>query len=375
MESGHADSRYLEEEMREPYRVAVWGIGQVGGAALREVVRLDSLELVGALGYRADKQGLDVGEVLGMGALGVQVTGDPAVLIETHPDVVLYAPLDPVDWKQTDEEILSLLQAGINVVTSLAYEGLRYRDDGALERFEAVAEAGGATLYATGVNGDFIGERLVTTLSGLCSDVEHITMKEIWRSEFVGSGLFDQFGFGKSLEEAALGEEMLMTGLERYHSVSIRNVARHMGVVLDSVETSSVKLVAPADIERPNGPPILAGTLGGRVIQMSGISGGKEFYRSEGVFYCGEDLKPAEATADTCWYIEIEGRPSLRTTVVASASTRDNRIFYDDDPTTPGFYAIAAPMIQAIPVVVDGAPGVWEHPPAALHYQRELRPQ
>lgn len=58
-------------------------------------------------------------------------------------------------------------------------------------------------------------ERLVTTLSGLCSDVEHITMKEICRSDWVGSGLFDQFGFGKPLDQAAMGEEMLMTGLER----------------------------------------------------------------------------------------------------------------------------------------------------------------
>lgn len=91
---------------------------------------------------------------------------------------------------------------------------------------------------------------------------------------------------------------------------------------------------------------------------MSGISDGKEFYRSEGVFYCGENLKPAEATADTCWYIEIEGRPSLRTTVVASVSTRDNQVQYgDNDPTSPGCYAIAAPMIQAIPVMVEGAPG------------------
>jgi 2,4-diaminopentanoate dehydrogenase len=361
--------------MREPYRVAVSGIGQVGGAAIREIVRLDSLELVGALGYREEKQGRDVGEVLGLGPLGVRVTGDPAVLIEARPDVLLYSPLDPVDWKQTDEEILMFLQAGINVVTSLAYEGLRYRDDGALERFERLAKAGGATLYATGVNGDFIGERLITTLSGLCSDVEHVTMKEIWRSDFVGSGLFDQFGFGKSLEEAALGEEFLMNGLERYHSVSVRNVARHMGVVLDSVEASTLKLVAPVDIELPDKPTILAGTLGGRVVRMSGISGGKEFYRSEGIFYCGDALKPAEVTADTCWYIEIEGRPSLRTMVVASVSTRDNRVFWDNDPTPPGFYATTAPMIQAIPVVVEGAPGVWEHPPATLHWQRELRPQ
>jgi len=361
--------------MREPYRVAVWGMGQVGGAAIREVVRLDSLQLVGALGYREEKEGQDVGEVLGIGPLGVRVTTDPAVLIEANPEVVLYAPLDPVNWKQTDEEILLLLQAGINVVTSLAYEGLRYRDDGALERFEELSKAGGATLYATGVNGDFIGERLVTTLTGLCTDVEHITMKEIWRSDWVGSGLFDQFGFGKPLDEAANGQEMLMTGLERYHSVSVRNVARHLGVVLDSVEATCVNLAAPADIELPTGSTIKAGTLGGRVIRMSGTSGGKEFYRSEGIFYCGEDLKPAEVTADTCWYIEIEGRPSLRTTVVTSVSTRDNRMhFAENDPTLPGFYAIAAPMIQAIPVVVEGAPGVWEHPPAALRYQRELRP-
>jgi 2,4-diaminopentanoate dehydrogenase len=361
-------------KMREPYRVAVWGIGGVGKAAIREIVRLDSLELVGALGHRPERLGQDVGEVLGIGSLGVQIAGEPATLIEAHPDVVLYTRLDPVDWKQTDEEILLLLEAGINVITSLAYGYLRFRDDGALERFERLAKAGGATLYATGVNGDFIGERLVVTLSGLCTEVEHVTMKEIWRHDFVGVGPHDPFGFGKPLEEAAMGDEMLTTGLERYHAGSVRHVARHMGVVLDSVQTSNIKLVAPADIEMPNGPPLLAGTLAGRVIRMSGISDGKEFYLSDSVFYCGTDLRPAEAIADTCWYIEIEGRPSLRTAMATSVSNLNDDKFYPGDPTTPGFYAIVAPLIQAIPVVVEGAPGVWEHPPAALHYQRELRP-
>jgi len=36
---------------RSPYRVAVWGPGKMGRAAIREIIRLPETELVAVLGY------------------------------------------------------------------------------------------------------------------------------------------------------------------------------------------------------------------------------------------------------------------------------------------------------------------------------------
>lgn len=360
------------ESTRSHYRVAVWGTGRLGSALITEIDRLDSLELVGVLAMHSpEKEGRDIGAVLGIGPVGVSVTKEPATLIEARPDLVMYVPKDPLDWKQTDEHILMLLEAGINVITALAYNQLPYREDGALDLFQRAARAGGATLYTTGVNPDVLADRLVVTLSGLCNDVQHVTMKEILPAQSFGPFLFGILGFGKPLAEATMGGEIARIGVERYFGASVRNAARQLGVVLDSIEATYVDIPAPVDIALSDGPPILAGTLGTRILRVEGSADGKVFYTAEGIYYCGDAMRPAEAVADECWIIEIEGRPSLRTAIVSCASTRDDSRRNDGvDPSTPAWYATAAPIIQAVPMVVAADPGVLENPAIPLHYRR-----
>ncbi|MBU0538356.1 MAG: dihydrodipicolinate reductase, partial [Gammaproteobacteria bacterium] len=62
--------------MRAPYKVIVWGPGIVGNACLKEVIKKPELELVAVLAYSESKNGVDVGEYLGMDAVGVCMTTD-----------------------------------------------------------------------------------------------------------------------------------------------------------------------------------------------------------------------------------------------------------------------------------------------------------
>jgi 2,4-diaminopentanoate dehydrogenase len=57
-------------------RVIQWATGNVGRAAVEGIVAHPELELVGAFVHSPAKAGRDVGELCGLGPLGVQATGD-----------------------------------------------------------------------------------------------------------------------------------------------------------------------------------------------------------------------------------------------------------------------------------------------------------
>ena len=57
-------------------RVIVWGIGNVGRAALRTVVSTPALELAGVIVANPAKVGRDAGELCGLPPQGVVATDD-----------------------------------------------------------------------------------------------------------------------------------------------------------------------------------------------------------------------------------------------------------------------------------------------------------
>lgn len=56
------------------YRVIQWATGNVGRAAVQGIVSHPQLVLVGAWVHSAEKAGRDVGELCGVGPLGIAAT-------------------------------------------------------------------------------------------------------------------------------------------------------------------------------------------------------------------------------------------------------------------------------------------------------------
>jgi len=59
------------------YRVIQWATGATGSHAVRAIAAHPDLELVGALVYSDEKAGRDIGELVGIGPIGVIATKDP----------------------------------------------------------------------------------------------------------------------------------------------------------------------------------------------------------------------------------------------------------------------------------------------------------
>ena len=76
-----------------PYRVVLWTTGHVASFAGRAVVEHPEMELVGAYAWSPEKAGVDVGELIGTGPLGITATSDVDELLALRPDVVGYYPI------------------------------------------------------------------------------------------------------------------------------------------------------------------------------------------------------------------------------------------------------------------------------------------
>src|SRR3984885_5347500 len=113
-------------------RVIQWATGGVGKAAIECVLNHPQLELVGCWVHSADKNGRDVGDILGTAALGIGAISSIDEVLALDADCVVYSPLVP-----NDDEVIAILRSGKNVVTPV---GWVYPDPGNA-RHQAVADA------------------------------------------------------------------------------------------------------------------------------------------------------------------------------------------------------------------------------------------
>jgi 4-hydroxy-tetrahydrodipicolinate reductase len=357
---------------RGPYRVLVYGPGGLGTVALYETHRLPEFELVGVRAYSAAKDGMDAGELLGLGPWGVRASTDVDVLAGIECDCVLYTARDMGDHN-TDGEIVSLLQAGRNVVTPLPYQNAHlFREPGFVERLERACEVGGSTFHATGIDPDIVTGRVALALTGMCTRLDHLTIRETWPANKLDPALLAIVGFGVSPEKA---DNPLAAGISDSVLRSIaRSAERSLGVVYDRVEEIHEYLPTPRDIDIP-GFPVRAGTVGRVSHSFVGYVKGEPFFTMQYNWVLGNDLLPPGIEPHERWVVEIEGTPSARLVIDMRGSLAEHRPYYQvgDARTDPGYHGTIAPCLQAIPFVVDAAPGILPSFEPDLHWKSDLR--
>ena len=127
------------------WKVIQWTTGHVGREAVKAIVAHPELELVGAYAWSPEKDGRDVGELCGIGPLGVRATSDVDALLAMGADCVCYTPNHP-----ELDVVCRLLEGGVNVVAS-NLTNVRAAGDAARDRVEKAARAGGVSLFGSGI--------------------------------------------------------------------------------------------------------------------------------------------------------------------------------------------------------------------------------
>ncbi|WP_448581783.1 NAD(P)H-dependent amine dehydrogenase family protein [Thermaurantiacus sp.] len=328
-------------------RVAVWGAGNVGCRAIRMIAARPDMELV-ALHVRAGaKTGQDAGALAGIGPIGVPATSDPGALLAARPDVLLHAPLPAqmVEGRRDSDDatLVALLEAGINVVTTVGYVWPHAYGPQVAARLQAAGEAGGASLHGTGLNPGFQGDVLALVLARLTSAIRGITISEATVFDRYPSAevVFGLMGMGlppQAFAARTAGYRAWLTDLFRESLMLLgAGLGEEVTEVADEVETA----LTDTEVTIAAGT-LAAGTIGAQRWRWSAQAGP--------VALVHETLWRAAAGIASHWpagenMVGIEGDPAIRLPLAAGW-------------TADGLAATAAHAVNAMPAVVAGRPGI-----------------
>ena len=169
------------------YRIIVWGTGFVGSAVLRNLVAHPHFEIAAVLVNSAEKEGLDLGEILGIPETGIRATRDIEEALAVDADAVAYFGPNAMHAEANMQNLTAALRSGKNVVdTSMGGFQNPVRVDPTLrERIEEACREGASSFFSGGIDPGFGNDLFPLTLLGLCGRVDRVHT-----TEFIDAGTY-----------------------------------------------------------------------------------------------------------------------------------------------------------------------------------------
>lgn len=329
-------------------RVVQWTTGNVGKESLKAIVANPTLDLVGCFAWSPAKVGVDVGELAGIGSVGLAATGDVNALLALKPDCVVYNPM----WPSVDE-LVRILEAGVNVVTTAAF--ITGANLGAeRDRLVDACARGRSSLLGTGVSPGF-AELVAGTIAGICSRVDKVVVSETADTTFYDSPDTERAaGFGHPIDHPGLAD-MARTGTAVFGE-AVAMVADMLGVELDEIVCESEFAETTEDLVMTSWT-IAAGHVAGVAASWQGRIGGRTIIDLNVRWKKGATLDPPWVIEKDGWVITVEGLPTV-TASLDFLPPPDFQAETIEDFMTIGHIITALPALNAIAPVVNAPPGI-----------------
>lgn len=341
---------------REAYKVIVWGPGYTGLQAVREMLKRPEIEIVGCLAYSDSKAGQDLGELAGLQAIGVTITTDQQQILALDADIVVYTARAMPDEEVQNRELAALLASGKNVVASTAYFFPWQRGEDYAGTLEQACQQGGVTLHGTGVHPSWFMERFVLTLSGLCTRVNSLELREVVDLSHHSGAAIRGIGYGMKPER--LGSKSRKYILSRYYFEAIASTAHSLGVRLDKMTANINYLTTDKRIElatmtiEPDTVSCVDGV-------WTAYADSKPFITLREFWYLDpEAVDFTDITSPDFYDVRISGTPVDINTRVDLSVTEASDIYGLDDQQCGANLTTAVQLVQTIPAVVEAEPGI-----------------
>jgi hypothetical protein len=339
-----------------PIRVAQVGTGNAGMLTLRQLISDDRFELVAVSVSTPDKVGKDAGELAGLDVVtGVTAVGDLDALIAATPECAVYCAMGDTRPVEATNDVRRLLEAGIDVVGS-APGTLQFpwgtMPDKVIEKVEASARAGNATVYITGVDPGFASDLLPLALASTCQRIEQVKCYELadYATYDGAEVMFDLMGFGKPVTDTPL---LFLPGiLAMAWGTAIRMMATGLGIEVDEIVEHWEAEPAPESYDIAAGR-IEKGTIAALKFSISGMIDGHPAIVVEHVTRTRDDLRPdwaRPASGGGSYRIEITGEPSYVVDVVPSSEHGDHN--------HAAIVAACGRIVNSIPDVLAAEAGI-----------------
>ena len=335
-------------------RVVVWGTGNIGRPALRAVLSHRDLELVGVVVSSEAKRGRDAGELCDRPACGVSASGSLEEAIGAGADAVAYTASSDFRPAEAQADVLACLRAGLNVVTPAIYPLLHPASapQKLRETYEAACRAGGASIFASGIDPGWAQDVLPLLLCGVSSAIEAVRIQEIFNYETYHQpqAVRELVGLGGPLDRPP---PMLLPSVPTLiWGGMLRTLADGLGFELEGIDEHVETRPLSRNLDIPGMGRFEAGSLGAFRFEVRGRARGRDVLVIEHVTRICDDVAPEWPTSETkgCHRVIVEGRPRLHVTIEADDGTAN--------PAEGGNATAAARLVNAIPAVCAAPPGI-----------------
>ena len=339
-----------------PIPVAAIGTGNVGKHALTQLITDPRFKLTAVWVSSESKAGKDAAELAGLSdSTGILATTDLDAVLATNPACAVYTAMADNRLPEALEDYRRILAAGVNVVGSSAVflqHPWKVLPEDMVAPIEDAAKAGNASVFVNGIDPGFANDLLPMALAGTCQNIQQIRCMEIINYDTYDSAtvMFDVMGFGGRLDETPM---LLQPGvLSLAWGSVVRQLAAGLGIELDEVTETHVRVPAPEDFDIAAGH-IEKGTTAAMRFEVRGMKDGEVAVVLEHVTRLRDDLCPdwpQPAQHGGSYRIEITGEPSYALDLCLSSPNGDHN--------HAGLVATAARVVNAIPAVVDAQPGI-----------------
>lgn len=329
-----------------PLRVIQWTTGNIGRRSLHAIIGRPDMELVGVYAHGADKVGLDAADLAGRPEpTGVRATNDIDALIALGADACCYNPL----WPNVDE-LVRLLESGVNVCTSAAWitGGKQTPED--RERIVAACERGGSTIFGSGAHPGMTN-MVGMVLSASCERVDEIRITEsVDCSTYESAGTQTAMGFSQDPDTPGLAESVRRES--EVFAESAAMMADAIGARLERMTFDVTFTAATGDTDL-GFMKIPAGTVGGVYGYHRGWEGDRNVVSVGFNWTMGDHVVPPKPL-EHGHVIQVFGLPNMRTVL---------HCLPPKDWSEPGFMGLgmiytAMPVTNAVPAVVAAPPGI-----------------
>lgn len=337
-----------------PYKVITWGTGFVGKQIVRELTPHPQFELVGVIVNDPAKDGIDAGEIAGIGPIGVTASTDAETVLEREADAVAYFGPTARYARENIDNLCMAMQAGKDVVstsmTPFVYPKVCPPE--MIAGIEQVCRETGKSCFTTGIDPGFANDLLPLTLMGVCGRVDRVRIQEILDYSTYAGDYAAPMGLGEPLEFQAMLEipEVLIFSW----GATVPLVADAIGVEVEKIDTVWEKWAATERIEFPLGV-VEKGNCAAVRFEIRAWVGGEPRIIVE---HCNRLTKAAapewpraKMVDDDAYRVIIEGSPNIEQETALRGR-------YDGDANSGGCLATGMRAIHAIPAVVAARPGL-----------------
>jgi len=336
-------------------RIVVWGTGYVGKMVIAEVLRHPGFELVGVGVSNPDKVGRDVGEICGIGPVGLAATDDLEALVALRPDALVHYGPTAAHAEENIRVMGAFLRAGIDVcstaMTPWVWPGMKQNPPAWIEPITQACEEGGASCFTTGIDPGFANDLFPMTLMGLCSEVRSVRASELLDYTSYEGDYEEEMGIGRPPEFTPLLE--IPDFLVMAWGATVPMIAHAVGIELDDITTTWEKWVTPTERKTAKGV-IEPGQVAAIRFTINGVYRGETRIQLEHVNRIGLDAAPEwpAGSEDDVYRVDIEGTPSIRQETAFRFTDGSGR-----DAAAAGCLATGLRALNAVPAVNDLPPG------------------